>query len=619
MPRKLLITTILLISLVISFLFYQQYGKKASTFYGDSLGYYLYLPATFIYNNHKDITNYPNKEQLPESVQWYIQQQQTDGLKTPKGYVLNQYTYGIAFLELPFFLIAHSIEKARGLPANGFSETYNTSLKAGTIFYALLGMVFTYLILKRFFSKTISIISITLMFTGSNMFWFTLQQAGMSHIILFFLFAFLMLSTIRIHEYRKTKDYIIIGLTAGMITIIRPTDIICLLIPLLYNVYNKASIKTKVQMLKEDKIKILIACTVFLIPIIPQLFYWKEMTGSYFFYSYGGQSFDWKHPKLFEGLMGFKNGWLAYSPLMLFSMAGFLCFRYYKKWAFCLFILSPLYVYIIYSWYCFNYINGLGSRPMINIYALLSIPFAAFLTFIAKRGVLIKAATISLSILLMAVNISYSVQKSLNILNSEESNMAFNIQTMFRYKLNYLDYVVADAGERQPDIKTISRIGCLAIESFEDSVSEHFVKDPLGRSKYLYHFTDNEHFVHSIKERYNTKRFKGAKWLKCSGLFMVPNTRVYYQHLMVLDISRNNNIMKWRSCKTDNKIGLVDNLCEHTDKIDIYHYDKGRWGHVYFFVAIPDNIKEGDIITLDLWNIGKQELYMDNLTLEIYK
>jgi len=619
MYRKLLIIITSVATLVVSVFFYLQFGKKSTTFYGDSLGYYLYLPATFIYNNHKDITTYPNEGELPESVRWYTGQLKTDAVKTPKGYVLNQYTYGIAFFELPFFLIAHGIEKAKDLPANGFSNTYNIWLKTGTIFYAILSLLITYLILIRYFSKTISFISIVLIFVGSNMFWFTLRQAGMSHIILFFLFALLILSTIKIHERRKIADYIIAGLTAGMITIIRPTDIICLLIPLLYNVYNKASLKIKWQMLQADKVKILFAAIVFIIPIVPQLFYWKEMTGSYFFYSYGGQSFNWRHPRILEGLVCFKNGWLAYSPLMILSVLGFACFKYYKQWAFCLMALFPLYVYVIYSWFCFNYINGLGSRPMINIYALLAIPLGAFLTYVAKRGVLVKAAAACLCIFFIAVNVSYSVQKSLNILNSEESNMAFNMQTMFRYKLNYADYVVADVTERQPDTGSVTHISTLSTENFDDSVSEHFVKDTLFGSKYLYHFTDNEHYEHAIKIPYDKATFKDAKWLKCHGLFMIPNPRVYYQHLMVLDISRNNNFMIWRGCRVDNKIGLADNYCEHVNKIDIDHYEQGRWGHVYFFVSIPQDIQDGDVITLDLWNIGKQELYMDNLTLEIYK
>lgn len=619
MYRKLLLLIIIVASLLVSVFFFWQHGKKSTTFYGDSLGYYLYLPATFIYNNHKDITQYPNETKLPESVKWYLGQMETGAIKTSKGYILNQYTYGVAFFELPFFLIAHGIEKASGQHGNGFTATYDTWLKIGTITYAIIGLILTYLILIRLFSKTISLVSVVLIFMGSNMFWFTLRQAGMSHIILFFLLALLILTTIKIHERHKTKDYIILGLTAGMITIIRPTDIICLLIPLLYNIYDRASLKAKLQILNKHKEKVLIAALLFIIPLIPQLYYWKEMTGSYFFYSYGEQSFNWSNPLITEGMFGFKNGWLAYSPLMIFSLIGLVCFKYYKKWAFCIWILFPLYVYIIYAWYCFNYINGLGSRPMINIYALLAIPLAALLTFIAKRGMFIKTVAACLAIFFIAINVSYSLQKSLNILNSEESNMAYNIQTMFKYKLNYADYVVADVAEYQPDTNKISYIGIIAAEKFEDSLSEHFVKDTLYGSNYMYHFTDNEHFDHTIKMTYNKKSFKGAKWLKCSGLFMVPNGREYYQHLLVLDINHDGNTTIWRGCKVDNKIGLVDNYCDHINKIDIDHFEQGRWGHVFFFVSIPDNIKDGDVITLDLWNIGKQELYIDNLTLEIYK
>ncbi|WP_336518634.1 hypothetical protein, partial [Pollutibacter soli] len=170
----------------------------------------------------------------------------------------------------------------------------------------------------------------------------------------------------------------------------------CLLVPALYGVYSKETLIQRLAFLRTHLRKVLGAAAVFILPIIPQLLYWKMMTGSYLFYSYGGQSFNWNDPKILEGLFYYSNGWLPYSPIMVFSLAGFFLYRYIKQWFWCLGLLFPLYVYIIYSWYCYNYINGLGSRPMIHIYPLLAIPLAAFLLWVWNRKSIVLNVVVAL-------------------------------------------------------------------------------------------------------------------------------------------------------------------------------------------------------------------------------
>ncbi|MBK6328997.1 MAG: hypothetical protein IPF62_00245 [Bacteroidetes bacterium] len=92
-------------------MFYNFYGKKSYTFYGDALGYYLYLPSTFIYHNLQSIEQLPTDKQIDQSVIHYTQSIPNLNPKSPKGYYVNQYTYGVALMELPFFAIAHFYEK----------------------------------------------------------------------------------------------------------------------------------------------------------------------------------------------------------------------------------------------------------------------------------------------------------------------------------------------------------------------------------------------------------------------------------------------------------------------------------------------------------------------------
>ena len=607
---------VILITIAIASIFLWGYGLKYPTFYGDSLGYYLYLPATFIYHNPKALNEFPKDKVIDPFIRNYgHEMEETKEQRTSKGYILDQYTYGIAFMEMPFFLIAHAYEKVNGLPATGYSDTYKYLIKISALFYSMLGLLLIYKILKNYFSSTISLLGIATIFVGTNLFWFTLFQAGMSHVPLFFLYALLMYLTIKVHERPVSFLFPAIGFIMGLITIIRPTDILCLLIPLLYNTYNRETLRKKTLFIKNNLQNMLFLITAFIIPIIPQLIYWKAVTGSYIFYSYGNQSFDWLHPKIIEGLFYFSNGWLPYSPVMIFSVIGILLYKHFRKWAWCIWLIIPLYIYIIYSWYCYRYINGLGSRPMIHLYPLLALPLAAFIQLVSQQKLIIKFLFASCFGFFIAVNISYSMQKEKRVINTEESNMVFNFQMLFRMNLRYNDLVVKNIGEKQPDTNKTTKLYTLACENYEDSVSDHYVHDTVYGSKYVYHMLPAEEYQQPFLITYNTKKIKGAKWFKCSGKFMYPSPppNIYAKHLLVINIDDK----LWKGCEIENKIDNWNNNVAKDIAFDYYKTDK--WGYVYFYVKIPNNLKDGDLIKLFVWNLGKLDIYIDDLCLELYK
>src|ERR1017187_6166252 len=127
MSRSYLHKAILIIVVAISSVFLFKYGIRSYTFYGDALGYYMYLPATFIYNNVDRMANLPTDKGINKRVMWHADVMK--GQKGKPGKVVNQYTYGVAFMEMPFFFIAHITEKISGGRANGYSDTYQYLIK----------------------------------------------------------------------------------------------------------------------------------------------------------------------------------------------------------------------------------------------------------------------------------------------------------------------------------------------------------------------------------------------------------------------------------------------------------------------------------------------------------
>ncbi len=605
---------IILISVLIGLAYFGMRGINTNIMHGDAMGYYMYLPSALIYNNLKHPETTPAKLDgvsggvIDEIVGHTIN-------KTPLGHSINQYTYGVALTEAPFFLIAHAWEKATGKQANGYSNTYVLWLRIAALVYCLLGLVIVYAILKKYFTPSISLFATIGLFFCTNLFWFAECQAGMSHTPLFFLYALLMLLTIRVHERPRTSLFIAIGFIGGLITIIRPTDILCLLIPLLYNVYSVETLREKLAFVRNHLKVLPLVIIAFLIPIIPQLLYWKAISGSYLFYSYGDQQFYWKDPKIIKGLFYFANGWLPYSPIMLFAVIGMAMYKRIKPWSWCLWALFPLYVYVIYSWYCYNYINGLGSRPMIHLYPILAIPLAAFMQLVSQQRVAIKALFVTICLFFFSVNISLSMLQQDGMILTEDGNFQFTKQMLYRSNLRYKDLVAKDLGAAQPDTGKLTKVYTLLHEHYDDSTSNHYVADPTHASKYVYFMGRDEEYLQPEPVIYDSKKYNGATWFKVSGRYMYinPSTTRYRKHGLMIGIESRD----YYGVEIENKIG---NWRDTTAKeISLEHYEPGKWGYVYFFLKIPRNIKDGDAIKIFTWNNGKGEIYVDDVRLDAYK
>lgn len=620
--RKLYTALIITLIVLTGVIFMSKYTLGHLHFYGDSIGYYTYLPATFIYHNLQDIEQLPANEQLNESYYSYVNTMKAGSLQLGQQHWVNQYTYGIALMELPFFTLAHTYEVVTGKPANGYSDNYIIAIFLSGIFYTFAGLWLTYKILIRYFKPFHSFLAVSLLLMATHMFWFTFRQAGMSHLPLLFLYAALVYLTILLHENPRRKYFIMMGFVVGMITLIRPIDIICLLIPLLYGINSKAAFISKVQLLKNNVSSLLLAVLAFTIPLIPQLLYWKWLTGQYLYYSYGNQGFYWDDPKIIVGLFHFSNGWLPYAPIMIFSLIGLLLYKQFKAWAPVILALLPLYIYIIYSWFCYYYINGLGSRPMLHLYPLLAIPLAAWISYISQRGVILKTFFLLFSIFSTGIILSLSILMAEDKYRSEYANMQFYTRMAFSNKLTYKKLVEWDLAEYQPNEKKLTKIATLAAEDFNNPKNEHYVTDPLDSNRLIYLMWEGEEYSADILNiQYRKSDFQDASWVKCSGSFMYIDTAEHLSRMFVFFVKNpSGDMVTWKGCKIDNKIGMSDSSCPHTNEnLTLQHSEYGRWSPVYFYTKVPDDIQEGDLISLYIWNIPKKRMFFDDFKIEIYK
>lgn len=356
----------LAISILFMVLKYNQYShwKDWKTpFVQDADQYYSYLTSTFIH--HDSHFHFPNSY-------WLV--------AANNGEAVPRYTMGVAVMEAPFFFTGHAIARLFHYPADGYSAPYVWSICLGVLLYVFIGLYFLYRTLLYFFRPVISTLVVFAAFFSTNLFYYTISWGVMSHSFGFALFCVFLFAIIRFYKERSSPSLLVAAVCAGLMTLIRPPDIIVLVIPLLLGVYSRSAFKEWCSYLWAVRKVILLAAGLFLLMICPQLIYWKMHTGQFLFYGYGDEHFYFKDPQVINFLFSYRKGLIPYTPVMILAFLGLPVLFFKNRELFWpVFLFNVLNIYVLSCWWDWSFGGGFGNRALIQSFAVLSIPMASLL------------------------------------------------------------------------------------------------------------------------------------------------------------------------------------------------------------------------------------------------
>lgn len=345
----------------------------------DVFGYYLYLPATFIHHD-PFLTNIEWIKQVNEQYDLastlYMISSNDEG--TPMYFFL----MGTAILYIPFFLIGHFCAWIFGIPMDGFTWPYQVAMVIGGILYTIIGLIYVRKIFRHFFSEGISSLLLILMVFGTN-YTHHLTVKNLETVnILFMISSIVIWNTIQWHQNFEKKNLFIIGGLIALTFLIKPTETLLILFPLLFGVYNKETFQHKIQLIKTHKKEFIVAGLIAFLVVLPQMIYWFKLTGKPIYDSYKnpGVGLDLWEPHIINILLSFRKGWFIYTPMMLLIIPGFVFFYKKKKeqfWAFFGYFLVSF--YIISSWSEWWYGAGFSLRPIITLYPILFVAIGFFI------------------------------------------------------------------------------------------------------------------------------------------------------------------------------------------------------------------------------------------------
>jgi len=352
-----------------------RYGRSIN---GDAKAYYAYLPALFIYNDPSySFIDTVEKKYYPEDRSQF----KDFRIEQKNGKSVNKTFPGLSILYAPFFFLSMLVAWVFGFPVDGYSAPFQWGIAFSHLVYFFIGLRFLLAFFRSYKIKdSISYWIFTFLLFGTNCWYYLVYDHTVSHIHSFFLACVLLWSMQQWISTKRTNSLGIVGCVMALLVIIRPTNAVMLLfLPLLLvlrNVNLKALFSREVFRLKQLVLPVAIGLSILAIPFL----FWKWQSDLWLVYSYGEETFDFKHPHLLEFLFSYQKGWLLWTPLSLFALIGGLIYFAKQSWKALVRFVLPLLiiVYILSSWWCWTYGSGFGQRPMIEYLPFIALGFAFF-------------------------------------------------------------------------------------------------------------------------------------------------------------------------------------------------------------------------------------------------
>ena len=557
----------------------------------DICGYWLYLPS-FFYDDLGKLNKY-------DSIQ-YQYHPASDAkdmafIHPATGKYVMNYPCGQAIMNIPAFAVGHIWAKYGGYKVDGFSYPYQIVLAFWCIIFACIGLWVLRKLLLRYFEDWLVAVLLATICLATNYYNFV-AFSSVTHAYLFTLYAMLLLLTDTFYRNQKNELSFVaaIGVLSGLMTITRPTEIICVIIPLLWCVRNIDDLQERLMYFIRNKKVVLVYVLSAFISALPQLIYWKVYAGHWLFFSYHGddKTFSFLHPHILNVLISYKKGWLVYTPVMILSLLGFYqLYKSYRQIFWPIAIFGLLNLYLVSSWDIWWYGGCFSMRALIQSYPLLVFPMGAFMQNIFGHKVSRYVLGVFLVFCLWLNMVMHYQANNGGIINGDNETKAYFWKTFGRMSIDNNDKKLLDTNEEMP-------------EKMESSLHE------------MYHLDTNKTFIDSFVRFADRKCFMlgGDKQWTQRFVIPAPNTihkgwyRVYAtvffpekewdvwsQTQFNTGFYNGDEIVKLKMIR-------IQRICE-----------QGNWREEYVDIKVPHH--EGyESFAVNFWNANsKKAIYITNI------
>lgn len=320
-------------------------------------------------------------------------------------------TIGTAISYLPFYALAELAARLAGFPADGYSAPYQFAVQLSSLVYFVIGLIFLGKLLRLHFAGHVASIALVIVVFGTNAFYYLTGGAGMPHALSFMLTVLYLYQVIAWHQLRNMSSAVQLGLLLGAVLLVRPLNGLLLIVFVFYDVRRWKELVARFKLFARKSPQLLVILITATAVMVPQFLFWKHSGGAFLPGEVlDAEGYHFKRPHVLQGLFSFHKGWLVHAPLMAMSIAGFFFMRgMMRMYAWSVPVFFLVYIYVVFSWWCWWHGPSFGQRALIDIYGVLAVPLGAFVYKLRRLGGLYKHVMYFCIIVLVALNMWRSV------------------------------------------------------------------------------------------------------------------------------------------------------------------------------------------------------------------
>lgn len=581
------------------FIFTQQ-----KFFASDNFGYYLHLPANFIYHD-PGLTGdwYKTINEEYELTPTYFQLMQS-----PNGGIINRFYAGMSILWAPAFFTGHLTAIITGLPADGFSLPYQWALILYGALFSILGFIYLRKILLVFFDDKTTAVTLLLLFFGTNIFFFSTLGNDVPHVYLFTLFAALLFYTIKWHQSPKWGYALGLGISAGLILAVRPSDGLVMIVPALWGIKDIASIKYKFELINSNKFQIMVAAFIAAIFLMPQLIYYRLFAGEFLVSVYNdpGSKLILSDPKFANVLFGFRKGWFIYSPLSILFVAG-LVYTWKKQreyfWAVLIYLFTTIYLIA-----CFTSLVSYGWRAFIQSYAILTLPLGSLVFAARKFNRFFKYLMVIALVPFFILNIHQSWQILIGIIDGSRMTKEYYFRILGKNSVSEDDLkllLVKRSAEIEDtfDLQRQYNISKIYYSDFSSETADTNVLHKPKSDPGMLRLHQGNPFSGGFKKKYSEFTDNYYFYLKAEVWVFAYDDSVIQDLFLVFNVKNDNN--------ENFKYRTVSFASANTS------FKKGEWNLLQSVYMTPEVITQNEIVEAYVWYSGDKEAWIDDYKIEL--
>lgn len=474
------------------------------------------------------------------------------------------------------------------------------------------GILLLWLVLRKFFSVTVSTVTTVLIIFGTNYFRKIFFEGSTPHNYLFTLFAAVLLFTINWQQSRRMIWLWLMLPAVLLASFLHDLSMFILFIPLLYGIYDKDSWSATRRRIGEQPLQYLLLLLIVVMAFGLTRFSWFAEPGTAFYFGDKKASvYPWIAANIYLILFSFNKGWLIYTPMMLLVLPGMYVLADRNKRIFYgLFLFIVLWFLLAASHPMWATGRGFGQRFFIETYAVLAIPLGYLIQWIFERRRLLRCALLIIPLFFLLLNLFQTWQYTQKILAWEYMNRDYYWAVFGKCTVDEKVKRLLNRGEGFPEENIPEqvqyRVVTLEDKGFEPPVPEgyqpfydlHHAHTGLGSLK----LSKEKPFSRGFGMPIGDLKGKGDNWIRVTGWFFFTGNAGNKDLNVVITCNHQGTPYKY----------YLKSLAETGAP--------GVWNRVTIDYKIPDDFPDkADEVQAYFWNTGDQVCYIDDFSVELFE